>query len=164
MVLEIEAIHVVSALEIARPDLDGFRAEEMGWLEANNTYFKAHVENMFRKGIRLERLEGGEASMLGHLLANRSVRVAIDDDLDEYAKAAQNCVKNLDEDAIRVNAPGAKFGNEWNSREELMRVFGRPQLVEALLEIKHDRSRDAAAFALGCFALETLPDLVASDS
>jgi hypothetical protein len=158
LILPIQASHIEEALIIGRQD--GFYETEMNWLEENNTVLWVQTGQLFKQIIDVEKsLVEAEASVSGRLLANRSVRLSVNDSEQGYKRASENYKQNRERYIFHSRIPGSKPQEEWNTEDALLEVFRDESLVAALMQIKHNRSRHSAAVSIGYFCLAEIPEV-----
>ncbi|HUD06847.1 MAG TPA: hypothetical protein VMR34_03075 [Candidatus Saccharimonadales bacterium] len=158
LIVPIQGLHVRQALALARPNQDGFRKDEMEWMERHSTLMWVHFKELFEASIRVNGLEDSEARFAGDTLGHRAVRLCTGGGPD-YDSVRDNFHHNLELDKRHVDMTD----EPWNSEEILKRIFPDSDLTAALMEIRHGTARDAAAITSGFMCLAEVPAPVSAN-
>lgn len=152
LVIPVKAGHVAAAYREASADPDAFRKTEMQWLLDNHPLLRTGLMSAYGVNMAQAGPDLGTPYLLGSTIGHRVVRLCAEGTGD-YETARTNYRHNMDIAAhLQTTGP-------WNDVETLDRVFGDHDVSEAMMVIRHDITRAAAASVIGFLCLDEIPDV-----
>ncbi len=155
--LPLEAQHLNRALLKAREIGDSFRAEEMRWLDKNNTYTAIHFQDMYRLKIDISGIVEADYFLRGCALGSAAVRLSSEESPFDYSRAINNYQNNLRSQTQKHSLRRNDFQKVYDNPLLLSRLFKDQELIDVIMSIVHPTARDATAVTLGYFCLKEIP-------
>lgn len=152
LVVPVRSTHVATAYKEASAGPDALRKAEMQWLLEHHPLLRTGLMSAY--GVNMEQAgpELGTPYLLGSTIGHRVVRLCTEQTGD-YEIVRANYQHNMD---VATRKPTV---GPWNSVEAMDRVFGDHELSEAMMVIRHDITRAAAASVIGFLCLDEIPDV-----